>query len=168
MIATNIAKNADQIDPALWNILLRGASISSGKEERPMPEEIKSFIKLQSSWEIACQLEEIQPEKFGQLTKQLVEHCNKWNNYEKNCEIKDMFDKMPCGYSEQLTRFEKLLILKIVRPEKLNQAFNLYVKYEMGEWYATSPLSSMEYLFSSSDCITPIIFVLSQGADPTE
>mmetsp|Transcript_14987 Transcript_14987/g.20270 ORF Transcript_14987/g.20270 Transcript_14987/m.20270 type:complete len:80 (+) Transcript_14987:2146-2385(+) len=79
-----------------------------------------------------------------------------------------MFDQLPCDYSKSLSIFEKLLLLKIVRPEKLNQAFNLYVKYTMGDWYATSPFSSMEYLFSSSDCITPIIFVLSQGADPTE
>eukprot|EP00351_Strombidinopsis_sp_SopsisLIS2011_P002361 CAMPEP_0116870698 /NCGR_PEP_ID=MMETSP0463-20121206/719_1 /TAXON_ID=181622 /ORGANISM="Strombidinopsis sp, Strain SopsisLIS2011" /LENGTH=71 /DNA_ID=CAMNT_0004507721 /DNA_START=4157 /DNA_END=4372 /DNA_ORIENTATION=+ len=38
----------------------------------------------------------------------------------------------------------------------------------MGEFYASSPLSSIEYLFGSANCTTPIIFVLSMGADPTE
>jgi len=33
MIASNIAKNAGEVDMALWNLLLRGATISSGKEE---------------------------------------------------------------------------------------------------------------------------------------
>ena len=43
-----------------------------------------------------------------------------------------------------------------------------YVIKELGRQYSISPLTSMEILFESSDKVTPIIFVLSQGADPNE
>lgn len=64
--------------------------------------------------------------------------------------------------------FDKLLILKVFKPEKLMFAFQRYVLQELGQVYSESPVASMDALFSSSDQKTPIIFVLSQGADPTQ
>lgn len=46
-------------------------------------------------------------------------------------------------------------------------AFSKYVESELGALYAESPVATMDALFSDSDKKTPIIFVLSQGADPT-
>jgi len=43
-----------------------------------------------------------------------------------------------------------------------------YVVLTLGHEYAASPLTSMDDLFGSSDKVTPVIFVLSQGADPNE
>ena len=40
--------------------------------------------------------------------------------------------------------------------------------HTLGREYATSPLTSMDDLFGSADKVTPVIFVLSQGADPNE
>lgn len=42
-----------------------------------------------------------------------------------------------------------------------------YVEIELGKLYSESPVATMDALFASSDNITPVIFVLSQGADPT-
>ena len=47
-------------------------------------------------------------------------------------------------------------------------AFSKYVEKEMGRIYAENPVATMEALFDDSDNRTPIIFVLSQGADPTQ
>lgn len=46
-------------------------------------------------------------------------------------------------------------------------AFSKYVELELGKEYAESPIATMDALFSDSDRFTPIIFVLSSGADPT-
>jgi hypothetical protein len=43
-----------------------------------------------------------------------------------------------------------------------------YVVKDLGKLYSVSPLTSMGILFNSADKVTPIIFVLSQGADPNE
>jgi dynein heavy chain len=59
------------------------------------------------------------------------------------------------------------LILKIFRPEKLLLAFTDYVKDEIGRMYIENRAVTMETLYSDSDCKTPVIFILSQGADPT-
>lgn len=63
--------------------------------------------------------------------------------------------------------FEKLLILKVFKPEKIMFGCAKYVETDLGKLYAESPTATMDSLFSASDKITPIIFVLSSGADPT-
>lgn len=64
--------------------------------------------------------------------------------------------------------FEKLMILKVFKPEKLMFAFSKYVEIELGKIYAESPIATMDALFTDSDKKTPLIFVLSSGADPTQ
>jgi dynein heavy chain, axonemal len=60
-----------------------------------------------------------------------------------------------------VTLFDKLLLLKIFKPEKLMFACQKYVEVELGKLFAESPVASMDALFGSSDSQTPIIFVLS-------
>ena len=75
----------------------------------------------------------------------------------------DYLEGLPCGYGQNpnLSSFDKLLLLKVFKPEKLMFAFQRYVHEELGAIYAESPVSTMDALFSNSDCVTPIIFVLS-------
>lgn len=49
----------------------------------------------------------------------------------------------------------------------LMYAFSKYVGEKLGKHYSESPPNSMEGLYADSDEKTPVIFVLSQGADPT-
>ena len=77
-------------------------------------------------------------------------------------------DKIPSGYGQKLKPFEKLLILKVFKPEKLMFAFQKYVEIELGKLYSESPIASVDSLFADSDKKTPIIYVLSSGADPTQ
>ena len=74
---------------------------------------------------------------------------------------------MPCGLSRTLTPFERLLVVKIFKPEKVMFGIERYLEEELGNDYAHSPISSMPHLFGAADSATPIIFVLSQGVDPT-
>lgn len=75
--------------------------------------------------------------------------------------------KLPDGYQQKLDVFEKLLIVKIFRPEKVMLGVVNYVQHYLGKFYLEPPQVSMDKLYADSDVATPIIFVLSQGADPT-
>lgn len=71
-------------------------------------------------------------------------------------------------HSNDLPSFQKLLLIKLFKPHELVHALKEYVELNLGKQYSLSPMTSMEDLFNSSDKVTPIIFVLSQGADPNE
>ncbi len=132
----------------------------------PRPESAKHFIP-ESAWDLAYCMQVSVPTNFGKLCQDVRDNVPLWENYVLN-EEEFYLQNIPGTYSKSLSIFEKLLILKIFKPEKLMFAFQKYVEKELGKLYAESPLPSMEALFADSDNRTPIIFVLSQGADPTQ
>ena len=75
---------------------------------------------------------------------------------------------MPNGWEETLTDFQKCVMLKIFRPEKLMFSFKSYVKVHMGQYYVESQPTTMESIYKDTDNLTPLIFILSTGADPTD
>jgi dynein heavy chain len=67
----------------------------------------------------------------------------------------------------KVTPFERVLLLKVFRSEKIMFAVSNYVNQYLGKYYLEPPKTTMEILYEDSDPATPIIFVLSAGADPT-
>jgi dynein heavy chain len=59
-------------------------------------------------------------------------------------------------------------MLKVFRPEKLMFAFKNYVRTHMGRFYVEGQNTTMEGIYKDTDKLTPLIFILSVGADPTE
>lgn len=66
-----------------------------------------------------------------------------------------------------LSNFVKLLLVRAVCPEKFMLHTGFYVQLELGNYYEQIQTVSIERIFQGGDHKTPVIFVLSQGADPT-
>jgi len=60
-----------------------------------------------------------------------------------------------------------MLIFRGLREEKLVFLMREFVEKELGRTYAHPLPPSMDEVYKDSDYKTPIIFVLSQGAEPT-
>jgi len=58
-------------------------------------------------------------------------------------------------------------VLKAFRPEKIAISFQMYVLNNMGKFFIESPSVTMEVVYADTDYKTPLIFILSTGADPT-
>jgi len=68
---------------------------------------------------------------------------------------------------KNMDSFDKLIMMRILKKDKLQAAFSSYIKEYMGSYYVGSLAYKMEEVFNDADSQTPIIFVLSKGADPT-
>jgi len=73
---------------------------------------------------------------------------------------------IPEKFDERLTPFQKLMLLKVLREEKLAQGVKKFVAKELGSLFIESPPFDLEGAANDSTNVTPIIFVLSPGADP--
>ena len=64
--------------------------------------------------------------------------------------------------------FRKLIVLRILRPDKVIPAIQKLIKKdkELGAKFITPPPFDLTKSFVDSTNKTPIIFVLSPGADP--
>lgn len=58
------------------------------------------------------------------------------------------------------------MMLRIVRPDKLLTAIRGYVLENMGQKYIENPSFDINECYEDSTALTPMIFILSPGADP--
>jgi len=74
--------------------------------------------------------------------------------------------ELPMPFNEKLDAFMKLLLVKSMRPEKLLGGIRVYIDATIGKIFTQSPVFDLAAAFNDSTSTTPIIFVLSSGADP--
>ena len=72
---------------------------------------------------------------------------------------------LPDQWSE-LSNFQKLLVIKVFRPEKLVECIVEFIGEEMGSEYTEIPPLDLNEAFADSKNSTPLVFVMSTGADP--
>jgi len=73
--------------------------------------------------------------------------------------------QFPMSYSK-LHGFQRLLLLRCFRVDRIYRAVTEYVSRVMGEKYVMPPVISFESIFEQSTPLCPIVFILSPGADP--
>ena len=76
--------------------------------------------------------------------------------------------KIPGEFEASLTTFEKLCLIKSIRPEKLLFASQEYVRRSLGQKFTEPPPFDLALAYKDTTCRTPIIFVLVSGADPNQ
>lgn len=69
-------------------------------------------------------------------------------------------------FHSKLTTFQKLLFLRCIRPDKVMMAIQAFVVEHMGARFIEPPPFDLSATYRESDATTPLIFVLSAGADP--
>lgn len=74
--------------------------------------------------------------------------------------------KLPEPWEVKTTRFEKLLILHAIRPDKIEAAISQFVSSELGQQFIQPPPFDISKSYEDSNCLSPLIFILSPGADP--
>lgn len=65
-----------------------------------------------------------------------------------------------------LNEFEKLVLLRALRPDKVVPGMQNYVISVMGKKYIEPQEFKLEPIYADSEAAVPLIFILSPGADP--
>jgi dynein heavy chain len=73
---------------------------------------------------------------------------------------------LPAPWASRLSAFQKLLLLRVLRPDKLKSAMHAFVKASLGQKFVESQPLDLEACYADSSATTPLIFVLSPGSDP--
>jgi dynein heavy chain len=73
---------------------------------------------------------------------------------------------LPRSWATKLDAFQRLLLLRVLRPDKLTTAITEFVKQAMGARFVEPPPLDIDRCFKDSSATTPLIFVLSPGSDP--
>jgi len=167
LICTSIDRNTGKIKPVSWNLLLRGtATISENDAKKQPPNPLPKTVLSDLAADLVYSAEVVDPEVYAGLTESFKDNEAVWTEW-ATCENPHI-DPLPLDWQEKLSDFEKLIVLKAFRPEKIAFAFQLYVLANMGKYYVESNSATMEVVYADTDARTPLIFILSTGADPTQ
>merc|ERR1719379_3194466 len=67
---------------------------------------------------------------------------------------------------KELDRLQDLLVLRCIRPDRVVPAILLYVAGVLGEKFVSPPPFDLAGSYADSNCMTPLVFILSPGSDP--
>lgn len=119
---------------------------------------------LNNGWKDAVALNDLGG-KWGSLIESLKDNEKQW---------KAWFDEetpekvtIPCGF-DNITPFQKLLLCRVLRPDRVVNAIKQFIIASMSEYYVKPPPVKFESIYAQSREKTPIVFILSPGADPSE
>jgi len=67
---------------------------------------------------------------------------------------------------DTLTGFDRLVVLRTLRPDKMVPAIQQFIVEKMGQKFIEPPTFDLPSSFADSSCCAALVFVLSPGADP--
>jgi dynein heavy chain, axonemal len=92
---------------------------------------------------------------------------------EANGKYKELYDmsdpsqfEWPAEAEALLSNFTKLIVIRVIKPDKLVPAIMRFVVSKLGEEFINPPQFDLQLIYKDSTNITPLIFVLSAGSDP--
>ena len=160
MLAVNIEFGKKELDPLLWRLFLAGPSSD------PKPVENPTKWISDSSW----------PDVYRHMTAltETVKLKGVYDDFMANPDrFKTLFDSLnpheeplPEPWNEKLDQFEKLLVLKAIRMDKVQLGIEGWISAKMGKQFIIPPTFDLPRCFKDSTNLTPLIFLLSPGSDP--
>lgn len=73
---------------------------------------------------------------------------------------------LPTRFEDRLSHFQRLMVVRTLRDEKTVFGVKEFVKHELGAKFTQSPSFDLNAAYEDSTSTSPLIFVLSPGADP--
>jgi dynein heavy chain len=166
LIAVRIQQAAGVVLDAEWQVFIRGiAPVDEVIEAHPLPVNVETAGISKRQWFAAVMLQHVLIH-FSGLCAEISSSPKEWA-YWFECETPET-DKLPCNFDDKLGVFSRLLLIRVLREEKTIFATNRYVGEALGVEFTESPSFDLMGAFEDSSAATPLIFILSAGADPTD
>lgn len=160
MMLVKILQNAGRIDPAEWRYLLAGPTTTSFDTPKPAKAEWLTDQMWAELWNVS------QLTNFKGFQDEVANHLDHY---------REMFDsneahKHPLTdiWQDSLDLFQRLLILRCLRPDKCINGVQDFISAELGPEFIEPPPFDLSACYREASPTTPLIFVLSPGADPMQ
>ena len=137
----------------------------SGKEfdtPNPAKDDPSNWISP-VQWNSVCELSQ-EIEGYKGVEKSFEEKIDDWKKVLLDS-ANPFEETFPEPFNE-LSDFYKLIILRILRPDKTVTALKKYIADNIGEKYTVSSQFDIGKAYDESKNRTPILFIISPGADP--
>ncbi|EQC29095.1 hypothetical protein SDRG_13255 [Saprolegnia diclina VS20] len=159
LLTIKILMGNDEIDGLEWRFLLSGMAPNTIAAENPAPTWLEGY-----AWTELCRLASLPA--FAGFTEAFAAH---------KAVYRGLFDSpephvvpLPGGWQTKLDAFQRLCVLRSLRPDKMMEGIQNLVVEKLGQPFIEPPPFDLQETFEDSTPVSPLIFVLSQGSDPAK
>ncbi|GFQ95725.1 dynein heavy chain 3, axonemal [Trichonephila clavata] len=156
LLCIGILRGRGEINEEVWRFLLTGGVALENPYPNPCPEWLSD-----RAWSEIVRASNL-PHLEG-LKDCVQKNVSGWKT------VYDSLNPHEIEYPDPFSALDglyKMTVLRCLRPDKLIPAVQNFVLKNMGQFYIEPPTFDLVGSYSDSNCCTPLIFVLSPGADP--
>eukprot|EP00792_Barthelona_sp_PAP020_P009040 TRINITY_DN3265_c0_g4_i2.p1 TRINITY_DN3265_c0_g4~~TRINITY_DN3265_c0_g4_i2.p1 ORF type:complete len:4140 (+),score=1212.96 TRINITY_DN3265_c0_g4_i2:30-12449(+) len=155
LMTSRIMQFNGEIDQEEWRFLVSPVVSTVVPYEKPY-----SWL-TDKVWNDICALDNLPA--FKGIAKDFIQNEAPWKNvFDSNNSHKESFSSQ----FSKLSSLQRLLVIKCLRPDKEIQAIQMFVTENLGSEFIVPPTFNLAGSFKESSSTTPLIFVLSPGANP--
>ncbi|OAJ44270.1 hypothetical protein BDEG_27524 [Batrachochytrium dendrobatidis JEL423] len=159
MICIETMREDGKINELEWNFFLRGGGmLRSNLPSKPNARWLSSHM-----WENLCDLAYTIPQ-FSYIIGHIGMYPDDWESL-LEADMPYMLP-IPGDTTMQLTDVQKILLIKVLREEKLVSTAIEFIKKNMGEKFIDIPPLDLAKAYKDTSPASPLIFILSTGSDP--
>jgi dynein heavy chain len=116
-----------------------------------------------SSWGAAAGLASL--DAFKTLPQDITMRTKPWQKW---CDLETPEnEKLPLDYKNK-TDFQKLLVIRALRPDRMVNALTQFIANQIGEKYTEDVVFTLQQTYSESTSMMALFFILSPGVDPVK
>eukprot|EP00954_Amorphochlora_amoebiformis_P013449 1056195-Amorphochlora_amoeboformis.AAC.1 len=162
LLTVRILIGQDKIDPQNWRFLVAG-----GPPKKTMQNPCGSWLKP-NVWRGIVALSDLPTFEGFELSFMDAKSKGTMRTIAEHEQPHKV--KLPKRWNERLTAFQKIMIIKIMRPDKMTGAIQNFIMGEnvTGKAFVEPPPFDLIKSYNASRAQTPLVFVLSSGADPAK
>ncbi|XP_043943753.1 dynein axonemal heavy chain 3-like [Protopterus annectens] len=157
LLCVGLQKNRGQIKDAEWRFLLTGGVALEIPYANPAPAWLSD-----KSWGELVYLSLLPT--FSDLKNHVSLNSPEWKKIYDSSQPYEQ--ELPDPWEDILNNFQKLLVVRCLRPDKILPALQKFIIENLGAVYIEPPTFDLQHIYKDSSHSTPLIFVLSPGADP--
>jgi dynein heavy chain len=116
------------------------------------------------SWGRICELDKLKRGPWQNFAANFKAHVDAWRQvFDAESPVEAPW---PSGVKEAMTPLQRAMLILAVRPDCAITAIQEVIAAKLGRDFLEPPSFNLENSFNGSTNVTPLIFVLSPGADP--
>lgn len=156
LLTVRIMQGEGLVDDREWRFLVAGAAPT-----KHVPNPAPSWL-TDDAWNKILAMSDLPV--FAGFHKDFVDNLDVYQNYFDSAEPHLQAISQP--WQNKLSTFQKLLVLRCLRSDKMAPAIKAFVGENLGPEFNEPPQFNLGLSFQDATAVTPLIFVLSRGADP--
>lgn len=86
-----------------------------------------------------------------------------WKNYYDWLDDENL--QFPNPWYDKLSDFQRILVIRILKPYKVMHIIKKLIEKELGEKFISPPPFDINKSYDDSTCMRPLIFIISPGMD---